>query len=172
MEKIPAKISNPKLYETILGHQTKDLTKWKKKLIAEAYADLEAWATEINDTVIDPYQIRRGMDLDTFVNRWKKETIDELHVKWCDLVDCATHNQVSFRMGDIEVTGTLNALKDMVGDMGISFDTTEPPNYIADFMFAVEAYYQSYYGLDQDCFEKVHGNQDFEIYRKNLAVKK
>ena len=171
MEKIPAKIADPKVYQTILAHQTSDLTTWKTKLKPDTYTALELWATETNDTVTDPYHIRRGHELVLFIQYWTEDTIDMAHKEWLDLVDYAKRDPQTFWMGSIELSGTLNSFKEMVMDMGASFDTTEPPNYISGFMFAVEAYYQSYYGLDQDCFEKVHGEQDFEIYRKNLVRK-
>jgi hypothetical protein len=51
--------------------QDEQLAVWKPKLIPKLYEDLVKWAKETNDTVTDPYKIRRGTDLQFFIINYK-----------------------------------------------------------------------------------------------------
>jgi len=54
-----------------LNIQSEHLAEWRERLIDDCYADLERWTKETNDEVTDPYQIRRGNQLTTFISNWK-----------------------------------------------------------------------------------------------------
>lgn len=51
--------------------QTENLANWKLKLNTECYNALELVALASNKDVTDPYEIKRGQPLDTFVANWK-----------------------------------------------------------------------------------------------------
>ena len=51
--------------------QSDNLAEWKGKLKSDCYNDLETYAKETNDTVNDPYRVRRGSNLSNFVANWK-----------------------------------------------------------------------------------------------------
>lgn len=80
--------------------------------------------------------------------------------------------RTSHWLGELKVVGGINQFKNLVMDLGATFDdAVEPPNYISDFMFSVEAEYQTFYGLDQDFFENVHDKyEDYKNAPKNLVV--
>ena len=53
--------------EKAIEYQTEQLQQWKRILIDSVYRDLEQWAKANNETVTNPYHIRRGTDFDQFV---------------------------------------------------------------------------------------------------------
>jgi len=50
--------------------QNEQLTQWKTVLKKDAFNALYDWAKETNDTVTNPYSIRRGSDLSVFVSNF------------------------------------------------------------------------------------------------------
>lgn len=60
--------------EASISYQQRDLQIWKTVLTAMAYEALKAWAEETNESTIDPYEIRRGAELSTFVHNYAHKT--------------------------------------------------------------------------------------------------
>lgn len=63
-------------YEDGLSIQAMDLAKWKKKLSAECYCDLEFRCKKANEYLtpsekVDGLKVFRGQDLTEFVLNWK-----------------------------------------------------------------------------------------------------
>ena len=50
--------------------QQQHLSQWKTILIAEVYDALEEYVTRDNDKARDGYDIRRGYDLDFYINNY------------------------------------------------------------------------------------------------------
>lgn len=54
--------------------QTEQLADWKPKLLPEVYEDLVEYAVATNSEAKTGFDIRRGSDLNHFVNIWKPKT--------------------------------------------------------------------------------------------------
>mgnify|MGYP003649814434 CR=1 FL=1 len=105
---------------------------------------------------------------DLICNECSQTLVMNREADWRMNRDSGNGNTPQFRLGNLKVIGPINALKETVMDLGASFENCEPPSYITDFMFAVESEYQAYWGLDQDCFDKVH--EDYEVYKNAPKV--
>ena len=82
-----------------------------------------------------------------------KETLAVIKQDWLIIND-----KYTFSMGDISITGEIDALKDFVVEIndGLEGELLEYSNNICDGVFDIESKYQTIHNLDQDNFEKVH----------------
>jgi hypothetical protein len=60
----------------------------------------------------------------------------------------------NFKSGSIELSGDINALRELVEDITSSIgDGNELPSYITDLFFSIESEYQKFHNLSEDDYE-------------------